>query len=150
LTRKAVGVFFVRFQSAASSQIKIVVDAKLHVLKSVILKIQTAISATTTQKNFFQDKYIVIMFPLQRGRRLRVNESIRSLVQYIKSIGFYVSYVYCRRRKRTSRNFPCQEFSPFIDLTVKKRRIIRFRNSWQHLRKVDENLKDNAGTEVEP
>ena len=37
------------------------------------------------------------MFPLQRGRRLRVNESIRSLVREtsIKSYRFYVSNVYC-------------------------------------------------------
>jgi porphobilinogen synthase len=58
------------------------------------------------------------MFPLHR--RLRTNESIRSLVRET-SLSTSVYVPHCRRRKRTSGNcFDARIFRRSIDLTVKE------------------------------
>jgi porphobilinogen synthase len=60
--------------------------------------------------------------PITRGRRLRTNESIRSLVrETTKSVRFYVSHVYCRGKivQVEIASMP-GIFRRSIDLTVKK------------------------------
>lgn len=93
------------------------------------------------------------MFPLQRGRRLRINESIRSLVRETTlSPSDFMFPMFIAEGENVEVEIPSMPgiFRRSIDLTVKEVQElfdlgIRAVNIYV---KVDENLKDNAGTEA--
>lgn len=93
------------------------------------------------------------MFPLQRGRRLRVNESIRSLVRETTlSPSDFMFPMFIAEGENVKVEIPSMPgiFRRSIDLTVEEVKElfalgIRAVNIYV---KVSENLKDNAGTEA--
>lgn len=93
------------------------------------------------------------MFPLQRGRRLRTNESIRSLVRETSlSPSDFMFPMFIAEGENVQVEIPSMPgiFRRSIDLTVKEVQElfdlgIRAVNIYV---KVDEKLKDNAGTEA--
>jgi porphobilinogen synthase len=102
------------------------------------------------KKNFFKYK---IMFPLQRGRRLRVNESIRSLVRETTlSPADFMFPMFIAEGENIQVEIPSMPgiFRRSIDLTVKEVQElfdlgIRAVNIYV---KVSEDLKDNTGKEA--
>jgi porphobilinogen synthase len=102
------------------------------------------------KKNFFKYK---IMFPLQRGRRLRVNESIRSLVRETTlSPADFMFPMFIAEGENIQVEIPSMPgiFRRSIDLTVKEVKElfdlgIRAVNIYV---KVSEDLKDNTGKEA--
>jgi porphobilinogen synthase len=93
------------------------------------------------------------MFPLQRGRRLRVNESIRSLVRETTlSPSDFMFPMFIAKGENVQVEIPSMPgiFRRSIDLTVKEVKEIyelgiRAVNIYV---KVDESLKDNTGKEA--
>jgi porphobilinogen synthase len=93
------------------------------------------------------------MFPLQRGRRLRINESIRSLVrETILSPSDFMFPMFIAEGENVQVEIPSMPgiFRRSIDLTVKEVKEIyvlgiRAVNIYV---KVDESLKDNTGKEA--